>query len=85
MDIPSCAQARLAGMYRDGIGVPEGIFLRGVLYAYGWGVPKDLGESVRWFRLAAAQGNTVARDHLKYLETPRKETVPSPQKTSPPK
>ena len=56
MDIPSCAQARLAGMYRDGIGVPEGIFLRGVLYAYGWGVPKDLGESVRWFRLRRLRG-----------------------------
>lgn len=57
----------------------------GWMHEVGRGVPKDLGESVRWFRLAAAQGNTVARDHLKYLETPRKETIPSPQKTSLPK
>ena len=40
----------------------------GWMYEVGRGVSKDLDEAVRWFRLAAAQGNTAARDHLKYLE-----------------
>ena len=52
-------------------GSPDAQVMLGWMHEVGRGVPKDLGESVRWFRLAAAQGNTVARDHLKYLETPR--------------
>jgi TPR repeat protein len=43
----------------------------GWMHEVGRGVPKDLGESARWFRLAAAQGSGVARDHLKYLEAGR--------------
>jgi TPR repeat protein len=40
----------------------------GWMHETGRGVPKDLGEAERWFRLSAAQGNAVAREHLKYLE-----------------
>jgi TPR repeat protein len=50
----------------------------GWMHKIGRGVPKNLDESVRWFRLAAAQGNTVARDHLKYLEPLRAAPVEKP-------
>jgi len=50
-------------------GSPDAQAMLGWMHEVGRGVPKDLGESVRWYRLAAAQGNSVARDHLKYLET----------------
>jgi len=43
----------------------------GWMHEVGRGVPKDLGEAARWFRLAAARGNSVARDHLRYIETLR--------------
>jgi TPR repeat protein len=33
----------------------------GSLYAYGKGVPKDEKESLKWYRLAAAQGSPVAQ------------------------
>jgi hypothetical protein len=32
----------------------------GVLYAYGWGVPQDLGTAFYWIGLAADQGNVQA-------------------------
>jgi TPR repeat protein len=54
----------------------------GWMHEVGRGVPKDLGESVRWYRRASAQGNTAASDHLNRLETPRGGTSPSPQKKS---
>ena len=41
----------------------------GWMHETGRGVPKNPGEAERWFRLAAAQGNAVARERLKYLET----------------
>ena len=34
------------------------------LYEVGQGVPKDFGVALRWYRLAAAQGNTTARVNL---------------------
>ena len=43
----------------------------GDLHASGQGVPRSDEEAVRWYAKAAAQGNIVARDHLKYLETLR--------------
>ena len=36
----------------------------GEMYANGRGVPKDYGEAIKWYRLAAAQGNAVAQSNL---------------------
>jgi hypothetical protein len=36
----------------------------GTLYAFGAGVPKNLEEAVRWYRLAAEQGSSSARANL---------------------
>jgi TPR repeat protein len=38
--------------------------IMGVLYAYGEGVPQDLGEAAKWYRKAADQGNAKAQYHL---------------------
>ena len=35
----------------------------GFSYATGDGVPQDDGEAVRWYRLAAAQGNAMCSIH----------------------
>jgi TPR repeat protein len=35
-----------------------------VLYAKGKGVPQDYTEAVRWYRLAAEQGNATAQNNL---------------------
>ena len=34
------------------------------MYADGLGVPQDYGEAVKWFRLAAEQGNADAQNNL---------------------
>ena len=34
----------------------ESQWAMGDLYRFGWGVPQDYGEAVRWYRLAADQG-----------------------------
>ena len=34
------------------------------MYANGEGVPKDAAEAVRWYRLAAEQGNAIAQSNL---------------------
>lgn len=39
----------------------------GVLYANGWGVPKDPTESARWYRRAAEQGHSAAQYNLGVL------------------
>ena len=36
----------------------------GVMYASGMGVPLDYQEAVRWYRLAAEQGNAEAQHNL---------------------
>ena len=36
----------------------------GIMYADGRGVPQDAAEAVRWFRLAAEQGNANAQANL---------------------
>ena len=56
----------------------------GWMIEVGRGVPKDSGESVRWYVLAAAQGNAFDRERLKNIEALRKITIPSPKKKSPP-
>ena len=39
-------------------------FNKGTEYYYGFGVPKDYAEAVKWFRLAAEQGYTDAQFFL---------------------
>ncbi len=39
----------------------------GDLYRFGWGVPQDDGEAVRWYRLAAVQGHATAQFNLGIL------------------
>lgn len=36
----------------------------GFLYSSGRGVPQNLGEAARWYRLAADQGNAIAQSNL---------------------
>jgi len=39
----------------------------GVMYAKGRGVPQDVKEAVKWWQLAAEQGNADARKNIKRL------------------
>ena len=39
----------------------------GAMYGYGEGVPKNDAEAVKWDRLAADQGNYIARINLEYM------------------
>jgi TPR repeat protein len=57
----------------------------GWMYEVGRGVPKNLGESLRWYRLAADRGNADARARMKFLERSRRESIPSAQIRNPPK
>jgi TPR repeat protein len=34
------------------------------MYANGWGVPRDLAQATRWFRLASDAGNDYAKKWL---------------------
>ena len=47
-----------------GVGVAEGCYNLGVMYANGRGVPLDDAEAVRWYRLAADQGFDRAQTSL---------------------
>jgi len=42
----------------------ESQWAMGDLYRFGWGVPQDDGEAVRWYRLAADQGLAGAQYNL---------------------
>src|ERR1700693_2779545 len=48
-------------------GSPEAQTALGTMYRNGEGVPQDLGEAVRWFRLAAVQGYAEAENSLGFL------------------
>jgi len=39
----------------------------GLMYKYGLGVERDYGEAVRWFRLAAGQGNEGGLSNLGFM------------------
>ncbi|WP_172920060.1 tetratricopeptide repeat protein, partial [Capnocytophaga canis] len=39
----------------------------GVMYDYGYGVPKDEAEAVKWYQKSARQGNEDAQKRLKIL------------------
>lgn len=41
----------------------------GLMYFHGRGVPQNYSEAMRWYRLAAAQGNALAQQRLERLET----------------
>jgi hypothetical protein len=34
------------------------------MYQNGWGVPRDYAEAMKWYRLAAAQGDALAQNNL---------------------
>ena len=40
----------------------------GLMYDKGWGVPKNDAEAVKWYRMAAEQGNELAKYYLEELE-----------------
>src|SRR6266566_6235755 len=48
-------------------GSPEAQTVLGTIYRNGQGVRQDLGEAVRWFRQAAAQGYAEAENSLGFL------------------
>ncbi len=48
-------------------GSPEAQTAVGTMYRNGEGVHQDLGEAVRWFRLAAVQGYAEAENSLGFL------------------
>ena len=39
----------------------------GLAYRYGWGVPIDLAEAMRWFRLAAEHNLAAAQHNIAVL------------------
>lgn len=43
------------------------IILLTILYANGQGVPQDYKAAVRWFRLAAEQGNVASQSNLGWM------------------
>jgi TPR repeat protein len=49
----------------------EAQFNLGILYANGIDVPKDLAQAAEWYRRAAEQGYTDARNFLKSLARSR--------------
>jgi TPR repeat protein len=47
----------------------------GFAYLFGIGVEKDINESIRWYRMAANNGDPVTQNNLGYLyETARKKS-----------
>ena len=66
----------------------------GVMYNYGWGVPRDYERAAAWYRKAAAQGDAVAEINLQNLlgaapppttaRPPIAVAMPSPADTQPP-
>jgi uncharacterized protein len=69
------AKVQLASMYLNGNGVPKdysramelcysagilGYYCVGHIYAYGLGVPPDLGEASKWYRKGAEAGNSAS-------------------------
>ena len=54
---------------RRGAGICTGEYSLGVAYEKGQGVPQDYREAVKWYRLAAAQGNELAQVNLGVMST----------------
>jgi len=50
-------------------------FNLGLLYANGQAVPKDNMEALKWFRLAAAQGDTEAQKQIDAISATSKGTA----------
>ena len=51
-------------------GVPEAQYSLGICYEYGYGIEKDFEKAVKWYRLAAEQGNDKAIEALKKMGFP---------------
>ncbi len=43
----------------------------GYMYHYGYGVPRNEKESIRWITVAAARGNTLAQKALEKINSSR--------------
>jgi TPR repeat protein len=48
-------------------GGEEGMHNIGVLYENGWGVARNHGEAIKWYRKASAKGYDQAKEALKRL------------------
>jgi len=48
-------------------GIAESQNKLGEIYDYGWGVPTDDGEAVKWYRLAAEQRHVPAQSNLGWM------------------
>ena len=59
---PASAQDYEATRHAAEQGDADAQFNLGFAYATGEGVPQDDAEAVRWFRLAAEQGNALAQE-----------------------
>ena len=59
---PARAQDDEARRHAAEQGDADAQFTLGFRYEYGLGVPQDDAEAVRWYRLAAEQGNASAQD-----------------------
>lgn len=49
-------------------GQEEAMYLLGLLYWKGFGLPQDVDESMKWFKLASSNGSYNAREELKKIE-----------------
>ena len=49
-------------------GVTQAQFNLAYYYEYGQGVPQNLSEATKWYKAAAKQGHTEAKDRLKKLK-----------------
>jgi len=69
----SNSAAEAAAAYREAAdhGNAVGQVGLALLYELGKGVPKNLTEAVKWYRLAAKQGNQVAQKRPQVLDQPR--------------
>ena len=65
-------QTFLVTRYRAAAGDPDAQYRLDYWYTYGQGVEQDEAEGVRWFRLAADQGQASAQVNLGSMYTDRR-------------
>ncbi|MBF0563023.1 MAG: SPOR domain-containing protein [Alphaproteobacteria bacterium] len=65
-------------------GNPTAQYEVGVLYSNGDGVPQDLSEAAKWFRLAEGHGDLEAKNALAFLEALGIHEPPPPPPPPPP-
>jgi TPR repeat protein len=45
-------------------GLAKAQYALGAMYDHGWGVPQNYAEALKWYRLAADQGDVLAQNSL---------------------